>query len=165
MERKAVDWWVGIFVLLGLAALVVLALRVGNLADLGTRGGYPIVATFDNVGGLKVKAPVKMGGVPVGRVQSISIDPQSYLAVVRMEIEPGIKLPTDTGASIYTAGLLGEQYVTLEPGGSPDYLKPNGRISLTQSAISLEQIIGQFLYSKAAETPASPGSQAGGEGL
>lgn len=152
MERRAVDWWVGLFFLLGLGALVILALRVGNLADLGSSGGYPISATFENVGGLKPNAPVKLSGVLVGRVKSIGIDPKSYLAVVKMAIEPSVKLPVDTGASIYTAGILGEQYVSLEPGGSPDYLKPNGRITITQSAVVLEQVIGQFLYNKAQES-------------
>lgn len=151
MERRAVDWWVGIFVLLGVAAVVALALRVGNLAHLGGGGGYPITATFQNVGGLKANAPVKVGGVQVGRVTGIGLDPQSYLAVVKMDIKPDVKLPTDTGASIFTAGILGEQYVGLEPGGAPDYLKPNGRITITQSAVVLEQVIGQFLYNKASE--------------
>ncbi|MEK8088956.1 outer membrane lipid asymmetry maintenance protein MlaD [Thermithiobacillus plumbiphilus] len=162
MERRAVDWWVGIFVLLGLAALVLLALRVGNLAELGRDGGYPISASFESVGGLRENAPVKLGGVSVGRVSNIRIDPKSYLAVVTLEIDPAIKLPVDTGASIYTAGLLGEQYVSLSPGGAPDMMKPQGQISITQSAISLEEIIGQFLYNKAAESPKAD-SSAGGE--
>lgn len=153
MERRAVDWWVGTFVLLGLAALAILAMRVGNLAELGRTGGYPVIASFESVGGLKEKAPVKLGGVSIGRVSHIRIDPKSYLAVVTLEIDPAIKLPVDTGASIYTAGLLGEQYVSLAPGGASQMLKPNGRITITQSAISLEQIVSQFLYNKAAEQP------------
>lgn len=158
MERKHIDWWVGGFVLIGLAALAFLSMQVGNLASLDNNQGYTIKASFDNIGGLKAKALVKIGGVEVGRVRSIGIDPKSYQAVVNMQIQPGVKLPVDTGASIYTAGLLGDQYVTLEPGGAEDYLKAGGKIQITQSAVILEQLVGQLLFEKAAKDGQDPGS-------
>ena len=158
MERKHIDWWVGGFVLVGLTALAFLSMQVGNLANFSDNQGYAINAAFDNVGGLKAKALVKIGGVEVGRVHSIEIDPKSYQAVVKMQIQAGVKLPVDTGASIYTAGLLGDQYVTLEPGGAEDNLKPGGKVQITQSAVILEQLIGQLLFEKAAKGEQDSGS-------
>ncbi|MEW6764947.1 MAG: outer membrane lipid asymmetry maintenance protein MlaD [Pseudomonadota bacterium] len=151
-ENTMRDVWVGVFVALGLAALGMLALRVSNLASLPSDEGYRVSAQFDNIGGLKVRAPVKLAGVVVGRVDSIRIDPQTFRAEVGMRIEGHYAiLPTDTSAAIYTSGLLGEQYIGLAPGAEEQILKEGDRITLTQSSIVLENLIGQFLYNKAAE--------------
>ena len=149
MEKRAIDWWVGIFVLLGIAALVVLALRVGNLSGFAYNDGYVLHADFTNVGSLKARSPVKLGGVTIGEVTHIGMDPKTFMAKVTMRIEPKVKLPTDTGASIYTEGLLGEQYVAVQPGGMPQELKPGGTITMTQSAVNLDQLIGQMVFDKA----------------
>ena len=149
MEKRAIDWWVGIFVLLGIAALVVLALRVGNLSGFAYNDGYVLHADFTNVGSLKVRSPVRLGGVTIGEVTHIGMDPKTFMANVTMRIEPKVKLPTDTGASIYTEGLLGEQYVAVQPGGMPQDLKPGGTITMTQSAVNLDQLIGQMVFNKA----------------
>ena len=149
MEKRAIDWWVGIFVLLGIAALVVLALRVGNLSGFAYNDGYVLHADFTNVGSLKVRSPVRLGGVTIGEVTHIGMDPKTFMAKVTMRIEPKVKLPTDTGASIYTEGLLGEQYVAVQPGGMPQELKPGGTITMTQSAVNIDQLIGQMVFDKA----------------
>ena len=149
MEKRAIDWWVGIFVLLGIAALVVLALRVGNLSGFAYNDGYVLHADFTNVGSLKVRSPVRVGGVTIGEVTHIGMDPKTFMANVTMRIEPKVKLPTDTGASIYTEGLLGEQYVAVQPGGMPQDLKPGGTITMTQSAVNIDQLIGQMVFDKA----------------
>ncbi|MHB8201524.1 MAG: outer membrane lipid asymmetry maintenance protein MlaD [Acidithiobacillus sp.] len=149
MEKRAIDWWVGIFVLLGIAALVVLALRVGNLSGFAYNEGYVLHADFSNVGSLKPRSPVKLGGVTIGEVTHIGMDPKTFMAKVTMRIEPKVKLPTDTGASIYTEGLLGEQYVSIQPGGMPQDLQPGGTITMTQSAVNIDQLIGQMVFSKA----------------
>ena len=149
MEKRAIDWWVGIFVLLGIAALVVLALRVGNLSGFAYNDGYVLHADFTNVGSLKVRSPVRLGGVTIGEVTHIGMDPKTFMANVTMRIEPKVKLPTDTGASIYTEGLLGEQYVAVQPGGMPQDLKPGGTITMTQSAVNMDQLIGQMVFDKA----------------
>ena len=149
MEKRAIDWWVGIFVLLGIAALVVLALRVGNLSGFAYNDGYILHANFTNVGSLKARSPVRLGGVTIGEVTHIGMDPKTFMAKVTMRIEPKVKLPTDTGASIYTEGLLGEQYVAVQPGGMPQELKPGGTITMTQSAVNLDQLIGQMVFDKA----------------
>ncbi len=154
-ESRGLQIGVGLFVALGLAALVMLGLKVANISELGGGDGYPITARFDNIGGLKVRSPVTMAGVRIGRVSAIEFDDENYEAVVSLSINPRYdKLPLDTSASIYTAGLLGEQYVGLEPGAEEDYLQALGEITLTQSAVVLEQVIGQFLY-KAAEEGSS----------
>jgi phospholipid/cholesterol/gamma-HCH transport system substrate-binding protein len=146
------DVWVGVFVALGLLALTLLALNVSNLLSLPSGKGYVLTAEFDNIGGLKVRAPIKLGGVVVGRVESVSIDPQSFRAVVGMRIEPNYAIfPKDSSASIYTSGLLGEQYIGISPGAEDTVLKSGDRIALTQSAIVLENLISQFLFQKAAE--------------
>lgn len=151
MNGRTLEVGVGIFVALGLAALLVLAMKVSNLADLTGDGGYEIVARFDNVGGLKVRSPVKIGGVRIGQVAAIGYDDRAYQAVVRMRIGDGFRrIPTDSSASIFTSGLLGEQYVGLAAGAEDSYLQDGGKIALTQSAVVLEQLIGQFLYSKVA---------------
>ena len=151
---RAVEVGVGVFVAAGLGALFVLAMKVSNISSFNQAGGYQIQARFENVGGLKVRSPVTAGGVRVGRVASISYDSDRYEAVVRMAIDPAFdRLPRDTSASIFTAGLLGEQYIGLEPGGEERFLQEGDQIKITQSALVLEQVIGQFLFSKAAEGP------------
>ena len=150
--KKTVEIWVGILVVLGFAALFMLSMKVSHLGDLFIEDGYSIIASFDNIGGLKVKSPVKMGGVRIGRVSNISFDNENYEAVVTMQIESQYnKIPTDASASILTAGLLGEQYIGLEAGAEEEYLTENGTIEsgLTQSAVILEQLIGKFLYNSA----------------
>ena len=152
MYSKTVEIGVGVFVALGLAALLMLAMKVSNLAELTAPGGYQVTARFDNIGGLKVRAPVTMAGVRMGRVTDIDFDDNSYEAVVRFSVNPRyVRIPIDTSASIYTAGLLGEQYIGLDAGGDDAFLTDGGEIMLTQSAIVLEQVIGQFLYNKAAD--------------
>ncbi|WP_248884481.1 outer membrane lipid asymmetry maintenance protein MlaD [Acidithiobacillus acidisediminis] len=160
MSQRAIDWWVGIFVLLGIAALAVLALRVGNLSGFAYGNGYVLHADFHNIGSLKDRSPVKLGGVSIGEVTHISVDPKTFMAQVTMRIEPRIKLPIDTGASIYTQGLLGEQYIAIQPGGMPQNLKPGATISLTQGAVNIDQLIGQMVFDKASgnssTTPPTP---------
>jgi phospholipid/cholesterol/gamma-HCH transport system substrate-binding protein len=152
MTSKGVEIGVGLFVALGFAALLMLAMKVSNLSESSTDDGYELIARFDNIGGLKVRSPVTMAGVRIGRVAAIGFDSQTYEAVVTLTIGSKYnQLPNDTSASIFTAGLLGEQYVGLEAGGSLQYLGDKDEIKLTQSAVVLEQIIGQFLYSRAAE--------------
>jgi phospholipid/cholesterol/gamma-HCH transport system substrate-binding protein len=151
MGRKGIETMVGLFVLLGLLAIVFLALKAANLASFRVGSTYAVTAKFDNIGGLKVRAPVKSAGVTVGRVTAIALDSRSYQGAVTMELEEGVQFPTDTSAKILTAGLLGDQYIGLEPGGAEQNLKPGGVIKMTQSAVVLENLIGQFLYNKAAE--------------
>ena len=151
MGRKGIETLVGLFVLLGLLAIVFLALKAANLATFRVGGTYAVTAKFDNIGGLKVRAPVKSAGVTIGRVAAIALDTSSYQGTVTMELEEGIAFPTDTSAKILTSGLLGDQYIGLEPGGAEQNLKPGDQIKMTQSAVVLENLIGQFLYSKAAE--------------
>lgn len=150
MKRSTVEIWVGVFVLAGVAALVMLATRVGNLSTGGGMASYEVEARFDNIGGLTQKAPVTMAGVRVGRVTDIHIDRDDYSAVVVMAIEgQHDNLPKDTSAAILTAGLLGAQFVGLEAGGDDRFLKGGDEIKLTQSAIQLEQLIGQMIFGAA----------------
>lgn len=152
-KQRTIEIAVGIFMALGLAALVMLALKVSNVAALAEGNGYQLTARFENIGGLKVKAPVNMGGVRVGRVVKIDYDQELYKAVVSLQIDDRFrKLPTDTSAGIFTSGVLGESYVGLEPGAEEEYLKEGGEIELTQSAMILEQLIGKFLFDKAASS-------------
>ncbi len=151
MSRKELDLWVGIFVAIGLGALLFLALKVANLSSFSTSDTYSIVGRFDNIGGLKVRAPVKGAGVVVGRVSNISFDNQTFEAVVTMSIDGRYKFPRDTSAKILTSGLLGEQYIGLSPGGDTADLNNGDVLKITQSAVVLENLISQFLYSKAAE--------------
>jgi phospholipid/cholesterol/gamma-HCH transport system substrate-binding protein len=155
MGRKAVETLVGLFVLLGLLAILFLALRAANLGNSVIGDTYLVIARFDNIGGLNVRAPVKSAGVRVGRVISIALDTNTYQGRVTMEIEQGVMFPEDTSAKILTAGLLGDQFIGLVPGGSDKNLPPGGEIKLTQSAVLLENLISQFLYNKAAEPPAA----------
>jgi phospholipid/cholesterol/gamma-HCH transport system substrate-binding protein len=152
MNRATIDLWVGIFVTIGVGALIFLSLRVGNLLTSSNEPGYRIEARFDNVAGLKPRAPVKSAGVVVGRVESIRLDPKSYEAVVTMRVNQGFQFSRDTIASVLTSGLLGEVYVGLDAGGDAEMLAEGGRIAKTQSALVLEKMIGQFLIDKAAGT-------------
>lgn len=152
MDRTLLDLWVGIFVAAGIAALFVLALKVGNASTTFNTGAtYSLVAEFDNIGGLKVRAPVKSSGVVVGRVDDIQFDSKKFTARVVMNIDKRYEFPNDTSVSILTSGLLGEQYIGVEAGGDSAMLKDGETIKLTQSAVVLEKLIGQFLYNKAAE--------------
>lgn len=152
MKRSGVDLLVGLFVLLGFAALVFLALRAGNMSSaVGLGPTYQASAQFDNIGGLKPRAAVRSAGVVVGRVASIAFDDQSYRATVVLALDARFKFPKDSSAKILTSGLLGEQYIGLEPGGDTEMLAGGDTIQLTQSAVVLENLIGQFLYGKAAE--------------
>lgn len=151
MHRKTIDVWVGLFVLLGLVSLLFLALKVGNMSTLSFSKTYAVTGKFDNIGGLKPQAPVKSAGVVVGRVGEITFDDKTYQALVRLEMEPGYKFPKDSSLKILTAGLLGEQYIGIEPGGDTNNLADGDRINRTQSATVLEDLINQFIYSKAAE--------------
>jgi phospholipid/cholesterol/gamma-HCH transport system substrate-binding protein len=155
MKKNALDFWVGLFVVLGFIALLFLALKAGNMSSLSFQPTYPVKLKFDNIGGLKVRAPVKSAGVVVGRVASIGFDTNTYQAVVTIDLDKQYQFPKDTSAKILTAGLLGEQYIGLDPGGDTEMLKAGDTISMTQSAIVLENLIGQFLYSKAADSGAS----------
>ncbi len=142
----------GAFMVAGLVAFFFLAMQVSNLSTGASGDGYLVAARFDNIGSLKVRSPVTMAGVRIGRVSNISFDQNTYEAVVTLKIESQYNaVPDDTFAKIFTAGLLGEQYIGLDPGGSEKYLADGGEISLTQSALVLEEIIGQFLFSKAEE--------------
>ena len=162
MQRKSLDVWVGLFVLLGAIAIMFLALKVGNMSSMSFGPSYTLLARFDNIGGLKVRAPVKSAGVVVGRVTSISFDDKSYQATVVVSMDQRYKFPTDSSAKILTAGLLGDQYVGLEAGGEVDNLAPGALIKQTQSAVVLENLIGQFLFNKAADAGGATGGATGG---
>jgi len=151
MNRSTIDLWVGIFVVLGIGGLLFLSLKVGNLATFTTAETYNVHARFANIGGLKVRAPVKSAGVVVGRVGDIRFDNESYEAIVSMNLDQHYQFPRDTTAKILTSGILGEQYVGLEAGGDGVMLKHGDRVRLTQSAVVLENLISQFLFNKAAE--------------
>jgi phospholipid/cholesterol/gamma-HCH transport system substrate-binding protein len=157
MERSMLDLWVGLFVCAGIGALLVLALKVGNMSGISVADTYKVYAEFDNIGGLKPRAPVKSAGVVVGRVADVSFNNQSFRARVTLNLDNRYKFPKDSSASILTAGLLGEQYIGMDGGGDDQMLKDGDRLSITQSAVVLEKIIGQFLYGKAAETGADKG--------
>ena len=151
MERARLDIWVGIFVILGIAAMFGLATKVGNLTSNSIKETYQVFANFENIGGLKPRAAVKAAGVVVGRVDSIVFDTEAYHAVVKMKVDTRYIFPKDTFANIYTAGLLGEQYIGLEAGGDLENLEDGDLITQTQDAVVLEKLISQFLYNTAAE--------------
>ncbi|MEF8733380.1 MAG: outer membrane lipid asymmetry maintenance protein MlaD [Candidatus Accumulibacter meliphilus] len=153
MSRKLLDLWVGIFVAMGLAGVLFLALKVGNISAGNFAETYPLTAKFANIGGLKVRAPVKSAGVVVGRVADIRFDAKDYEAVVTFHINESYRFPRDTFALILTAGLLGEQYIGLDPGGDEKMLQANDVITKTQSAVVLESLISQFMFNKASEGP------------
>lgn len=148
-NSRVLEISVGIFVAIGIAALLVLAVNVSNVSSFSTAEHYSISANFDNVSGLKTRSAVSIAGVTVGRVTSIVVDPQTYEAVVEMTIDAQFNdIPVDSSVGIYTAGLLGEKYVGIEPGGAPDVLEEGSVIRLTQSSIVLEKLISQFLFSQ-----------------
>jgi phospholipid/cholesterol/gamma-HCH transport system substrate-binding protein len=151
MQRKSLDVWVGLFVLLGAAAVFFLAMKAGNLSSLSFAKTYPVTMRFDNIGGLKSRAPVKSAGVVVGRVADIAFDDNRFQASVTINMETRYKFPKDSSAKILTSGLLGEQYIGLEPGGDINELAAGDNIKMTQSALVLENLITQFLFSKAAD--------------
>ncbi len=152
MSRRLLDLWVGFFVAVGFAGVLFLALRVGNLSSANFAETYQLSARFDNIGGLKVRGPVKSAGVVVGRVSEIRFDPQAYEALVTLTIDSRYQFPKDTFASILTAGLLGEQYIGLDAGGDEKMLSPGDVLAKTQSAVVLEKLISQFMFNKASET-------------
>ncbi len=158
MNRSAIDLWVGIFVAIGFGAILFLALKVGNLLTLDRTQGYRIEANFDNIGGLKLRAPVKVAGVLVGRVENVRLNPKTYEALVTLRVDNQYSFSRDTIASINTSGLLGEVYVGLDAGGDSVMLKDGERITKTQSALIMEKLISQFLFDKAAD-PAGGGSK------
>ena len=151
MDKIKFDAWVGIFVAIGVISLLGLAMKVGNLTSNDIRETYSVIAYFENIGGLKPRAPVKGAGVVVGRVKSVVFDTKNYHAIVKIDIDKRYVFPKDTFANIYTAGLLGEQYIGLEAGGDLNNLGEGDRITQTQDAVVLEKLISQFLYSKASE--------------
>ena len=153
MSRTALDLWVGIFVAIGFAALVFLAMKVGNFSGLDGSETYRVEAPFDNIGGLKVRAPVKSAGVLVGRVEEIRYNNERFQAEVVFTVDGRYKFPVDTFANILTSGLLGEQYVGLEAGADGEMLKNGDRVLITQSAVVLEKLIGQFMFDRAADAP------------
>jgi len=161
MTREKTDFWVGLFVLLGLIALVFLAMRAGNLSSFSFAPTYQVQAHFDNLGGVKVRAPVKSSGVVVGRVASVGFDNQIYQAVVTLDLEENYEFPADSSASILTSGLLGEQYIGLTPGGDEKMLTQGSTIQYTQSEVVLEELISKFLYSSADKEGTAGGDSSG----
>jgi phospholipid/cholesterol/gamma-HCH transport system substrate-binding protein len=151
MARRGIETLVGMFVLVGLLAVMFLALKAANLGSFNGGDTYRVQARFDNIGGLKSRAPVRSAGVNVGRVVKISLDPKTFQGVVAMEIDREYQFPKDSSAKILTSGLLGDQYIGLEPGGAEDFLAPGQLITQTQSAVVLENLIGMFLSNKAAD--------------
>ena len=158
MQRSKTDVWVGLFVLIGAAALLFLALQSANLLTLNFQSTYSLAAKFDNIGGLKPKAAVKSAGVVVGRVESIAFDDKSYQAIVSLSMDTRYAFPKDSSLKILTSGLLGEQYIGIEAGADAKMLAAGDTITSTQSAVVLENLISQFLFSKAADGPSSPGA-------
>jgi len=151
MNKTVLDLWVGLFVVAGIAALLFLALRVGSMNAVNASDSYEVVARFENIGGLKPRAPVKSAGVVVGRVADIRFDNETYEAAVTLRLDKRYAFPKDSSAAIMTSGLLGEQYIGLEAGGDSVKLKAKDRILITQDAVVLENLIGRFLYGKAQE--------------
>jgi phospholipid/cholesterol/gamma-HCH transport system substrate-binding protein len=162
MNRKSIEILVGMFVLLGLVGLLFLALKAANLATFGGNDTYTVTARFDNIGGLKVRAPVRSAGVTVGRVTAIGLDSKTFQGIVTLDIDRSFQFPRDSSAKILTSGLLGDQYVGIEPGGDDKNLAPGQMITQTQSAVVLENLIGQFLFNKAADAGNAPPSPAPG---
>lgn len=151
MQRKSLDIWVGFFVIIGALALMFLAFKAGNMSSISFEKTYSVTTYFDNIGGLKPRAPIKSAGVVVGRVGKISFDDTEFRAQVILELEERYKFPKDSSAKILTAGLLGEQFISLEPGGDEKNLQNGDQIKMTQSAMILESLISQFIYNKATE--------------
>ncbi len=151
MNKTVLDLWVGLFVIAGIAALLFLTLKVGSMNTVNVSNSYEVVARFENIGGLKPRAPVKSAGVVVGRVADVQFDNERYEAAVTLRLDKRYAFPKDSTAAIMTSGLLGEQYIGLEAGGDSVKLKDNDKIFITQDAMVLENLIGQFLYGKAQE--------------
>jgi phospholipid/cholesterol/gamma-HCH transport system substrate-binding protein len=151
MQRSKVDVWVGLFVLLGAAAILFLALKSANLLTLNFQSNYTVSGRFDNIGGLKRQAAVKSAGVVVGRVENVTFDDKTFQATVTMSLESRYQFPKDSSLKILTSGLLGEQYIGIEAGSEADNLSNGDRIQATHSAVVLENLISQFLYNKAAD--------------
>ena len=151
MSRTVMDFWVGLFVMAGIGALLILGLKVGNLTSYNTGEVYTLTGNFENIGGLKIRAPVKSAGVVVGRVLDIQFSLETYDAVVTIGVNSSYQFPKDTFASILTSGLLGEQYIGLSPGGDNEMLTDGDKIMKTNSAMVLEEMIGRFLFDKASE--------------
>ena len=159
-NKRAIEIWVGIFIVAGVAALFMLAMKVSNIAAFTDDGGYSVTARFNNIGGLKVRSPVSMAGVRVGRVADIGFDVHTYEAVVTMRINQQYdNLPKDTSASILTSGVLGENYIGLEAGARDVFLKDGDEIKITQSALILENLIGQFLVNQAQQNRGNGSAQ------
>jgi phospholipid/cholesterol/gamma-HCH transport system substrate-binding protein len=165
MAKKSTETLVGVFVLLGILALAFLALKSANLASFSSTKTYQVRARFDNIGGLKVRAPVRSAGVSVGSVKSITLDKATYQGLVVMEIREGIEFPVDSSAKILTAGLLGDQYIGIEPGSDDKNLHGGDLIKQTQSAVVLENLIGQLIFNKAADAGTSAAPAAAGNPL
>lgn len=163
MSRMVIDFWVGLFVLIGLLALAILALKVGNLTTFRQSDSYSVGVSFENIGSLKERAPVKSAGVVVGRVGAIKFDNKTFEAVVTLEIDPRFSFPKDTSAAVLTTGLLGEQYIGLEPGGDSELLKDGSVIKLAQSALVWEQLIGQMIFERSKDNSAEPAALQGAE--
>ncbi|NOT17401.1 MAG: outer membrane lipid asymmetry maintenance protein MlaD [Sulfuriferula sp.] len=159
MERAKLDFWVGLFVLAGFAALLGLALKVGNMSSFSSAPTYNVQADFNNIGSLKVRAPIKSAGVVVGRVSAIRFDNQNFEATVTLTLDGQYQFPKDTSAAIMTSGLLGEQFVALDAGGDVKNLATGDKIKITQSAVVLENLISQFLYNKASDAPKTDAAQ------
>lgn len=155
MSKRNIEILVGLFVLLGMAGLLFLALKAANLATFSTGDTYTLVARFDNIGGLKARAPVRSAGVTVGRVTSITLDPKTYQGVATLEVNRGVEFPRDSSARILTSGLLGDQYIGIEPGGDEKNFASGEVITQTQSAVVLESLISQFLFNSASDAGSS----------
>ncbi len=151
MNKKSIEVMVGLFVLLGMVSMVFLALKAANLASFGSGDTYTLVARFDNIGGLKARAPVRSAGVTIGRVSSITLDPKTYQGVAQLEINREVQFPRDSSARILTSGLLGDQYIGLEAGGDEKNFVSGEVIAQTQSAVVLESLISQFLFNQASD--------------
>lgn len=156
MTKKGTETLVGLFVLLGIAGVVFLSLKAANLASFGSRDSYVVSARFDNIGGLKARSPVRSAGVTVGRVTSIALDPKTFQGLVVMELDKDVAFPKDSSAKILTAGLLGDQYIGIEPGADENNLAAGDVIKQTQSAVVLENLISQFLFNRAADASNAP---------
>jgi phospholipid/cholesterol/gamma-HCH transport system substrate-binding protein len=163
MAKKNLEVLVGLFVLLGIIGALFLALRTANLGNVGRGDTYTVYARFDNIGGLKVRAPVRSAGVAVGHVTNIKLDPKSYQGVVTMQIDTDFRFPKDTVGKILTAGLLGDQYIGLEPGGDDKNIAAGETLAQTQSAVVLENLIGSFLTSRAADAGSPAGAASGAQ--
>jgi phospholipid/cholesterol/gamma-HCH transport system substrate-binding protein len=159
MQARTLNLAVGAFVLLGILALLFMALQVSNLRAMSNGKTYEVIAFFDNIGGLKPRAAVKSAGVVVGRVRQIQFDDQQYQAKVILDLDTRYEFPKDTSAKILTSGLLGDNYIGLEPGADEEFLKPSDRIRMTQSAVVLENLISQFLYNRPSESGAEGSSK------